>query len=311
MRITLDALLVLDAIERTGSFAAAAKELNRVPSAVSYTVQKLEHDLGVTLFERTGHAARLTPTGTALVADGRALLAQAQAVEERMQRAALGETGALVVAHTEVAPYARLIPLVTAVFQRRWPGVRLTLRALTTPQAWDAIRDGRVDVGFVFGGPPDDGTLEVERLCDDPIVGAIVPASHPLAASDALPIAALAEAGVITFPRDMNPPLHDRIGRAFADAGAPLRVAMEVTDWRNTAQLVAAGLGAALATAAMRDIAPAETVWRPVLGLAIPFGLDVVWARRRDTPPLTQFLNVVREARRDGIERELNATASA
>ena len=50
MRLTLDALLVIDAIDRKGSFAAAAHELHRVPSAVTYSVQKLEEDLDVLLF---------------------------------------------------------------------------------------------------------------------------------------------------------------------------------------------------------------------------------------------------------------------
>jgi hypothetical protein len=44
MRLSLDALLVLDAIDRRGSFAAAAHELHRVPSAITYTVQKLEQN---------------------------------------------------------------------------------------------------------------------------------------------------------------------------------------------------------------------------------------------------------------------------
>ena len=55
MRLSLDALLVIDAIDRKGSFAAAAHELHRVPSAVTYTVQKLEEDLDVLLFDRRGH----------------------------------------------------------------------------------------------------------------------------------------------------------------------------------------------------------------------------------------------------------------
>lgn len=54
MRLTLDALQVLDAIERRGSFAAAAEALFRVPSAITYTVQKLEQDLTVPLFDRSG-----------------------------------------------------------------------------------------------------------------------------------------------------------------------------------------------------------------------------------------------------------------
>ena len=40
--LTLEAIRVLDAIDRRGSFAAAADELGKVPSALSYTVQKLE-----------------------------------------------------------------------------------------------------------------------------------------------------------------------------------------------------------------------------------------------------------------------------
>ena len=56
-RLSLDALTALDAIARQGSFAAAAKELHRVPSALSYTIQKMEDDLGVRLFDRTARKA--------------------------------------------------------------------------------------------------------------------------------------------------------------------------------------------------------------------------------------------------------------
>ncbi|WP_140411965.1 LysR family transcriptional regulator, partial [Escherichia coli] len=53
--LTLEALRVMDAIDRRGSFAAAADELGRVPSALSYTMQKLEEELDVVLFDRSGH----------------------------------------------------------------------------------------------------------------------------------------------------------------------------------------------------------------------------------------------------------------
>ena len=76
--ISLDSLRVLDAIDRRGSFAAAAGELHRVTSAVSYAVQKLEEDLGVVLFDREGHRARLTPTGLLVLERGRDLLAAAE-----------------------------------------------------------------------------------------------------------------------------------------------------------------------------------------------------------------------------------------
>ena len=72
--ITIDALKVLDAIDRKGSFAGAANALFRVPSAISYTVQKLEDDLKVEIFDRSGHRAVLTPAGRYLLDQGRNLL---------------------------------------------------------------------------------------------------------------------------------------------------------------------------------------------------------------------------------------------
>ncbi|MEH6355719.1 MAG: LysR family transcriptional regulator [Marinobacter sp.] len=58
-----DALTTIHLIARSGSFAVAAERLNRVPSAVNYTVKKLEEKLGFALFDRSGHQARLTAAG--------------------------------------------------------------------------------------------------------------------------------------------------------------------------------------------------------------------------------------------------------
>jgi DNA-binding transcriptional LysR family regulator len=67
LKISLDALLAVDTIARKGSFSAAAKELFRVPSTISYTVAKLEEDLGVQLFERLGPRVVLTSAGEELL----------------------------------------------------------------------------------------------------------------------------------------------------------------------------------------------------------------------------------------------------
>lgn len=90
MKITLESLQILDAIDRRGSFAAAAEEVFRVPSALTYTMQKLESDLGVALFDRAGRRALLTPAGRALLDEGRILLQAADALECRVQRVATG-----------------------------------------------------------------------------------------------------------------------------------------------------------------------------------------------------------------------------
>lgn len=90
LRLSLDALQILDAVDRRGSFAAAGKELHKVPSTISYTVAKLEEDLGVQVFERLGPKVALTPAGQELLKEGRYLLRAAQDLEHRVRRVASG-----------------------------------------------------------------------------------------------------------------------------------------------------------------------------------------------------------------------------
>lgn len=81
MRITLDAIETLEAIQETGSFASAAQRLHKVQSAVSYSIRQLEDALGVTLFDRSGHRAQLTEVGRAILEEGRLLLSRARRLE--------------------------------------------------------------------------------------------------------------------------------------------------------------------------------------------------------------------------------------
>ena len=89
MNYTLDQLRALDAIDRTGSFADAAKTLHKVPSAVSYLVKELESGLGVAIFDRTRRKATLTPQGRTVLTAARA---PQSAFPIRHQRSVGGES---------------------------------------------------------------------------------------------------------------------------------------------------------------------------------------------------------------------------
>ena len=88
--LTPDALLMMDTIARTGSFAAAARELGKVPSALTYNVRQLEEALDVLLFDRRSRQARFTAAGEELLSEGRRLLEQIEAVSNRVKRVATG-----------------------------------------------------------------------------------------------------------------------------------------------------------------------------------------------------------------------------
>ena len=90
LKLSLDALQILDAIDRRGSFAGAGKALHKVPSTISYTVAKLEEDLGVQLFDRVGPRVT-TAVSLAIGAGGALLFAQAEPVFDEDIRQRVGD----------------------------------------------------------------------------------------------------------------------------------------------------------------------------------------------------------------------------
>jgi DNA-binding transcriptional LysR family regulator len=180
MKLSLDALAVLDAIDRKGSFAAAADELHRVPSAITYTVQKLEQDLDLLLFDRSGHRAILTEAGSELLREGRHLLRAANALEARVKRVATGWETELRIAVSDLIPLPRLFPLV-GEFHAVECGTRLRLLSEVYGGCWDALAADRADL--VIGAPGDgpSGGGYATRAMESVRWVFVVRPDHPLA----------------------------------------------------------------------------------------------------------------------------------
>ena len=96
--LTPEAIRLIATIDEAGSFAAAARVLGKVPSALSYSVRQLEDALDVLLFDRASRSAVLTPAGRELLAEGRRLLIEMDAVASRVKRVASGWEGQLAIA---------------------------------------------------------------------------------------------------------------------------------------------------------------------------------------------------------------------
>jgi DNA-binding transcriptional LysR family regulator len=184
VRLSLDALSVLDAIDRKGSFAAAAEELHRVPSAITYQVHKLEQDLDVLLFDRRGHRAKLTAAGRELLHEGRRLLHAAGELEHRIRRVATGWEPELRIALDTIVPFSALYPLLDRFYRDCAQGAartRLRLLSEVLGGTWDALVDGRADLAIgAPGDAPSGSRLRVRRLGEFVAVFAVAP-KHPLA----------------------------------------------------------------------------------------------------------------------------------
>ncbi|MFA7552642.1 MAG: LysR substrate-binding domain-containing protein [Spongiibacteraceae bacterium] len=143
--LTLDALEVLDAIDRKGSFAAAALSLNKVPSAISYTMQKLEQDLAITLFQRQGRKSVLTSAGQYLLQQGRQLLIAANELAMSTQQVATGWEPQLRIAVDHLLPDDYLFPLIKPLYQRH-PSINIDIHQEVLAGTWEALINNRVDL---------------------------------------------------------------------------------------------------------------------------------------------------------------------
>jgi DNA-binding transcriptional LysR family regulator len=141
------ALEVVDAVARTGSFSAAAQELHRVPSAVSYTVRQLETWLAVPLFERQHREVVMTPAGEHFVREGRSVIKKMLATRRQCQQLANGWRGELSIAVDCIVKPQRTRQLVKD-FYRHFPDMELIISYEVFNGVWDALADGRVDVAI-------------------------------------------------------------------------------------------------------------------------------------------------------------------
>jgi DNA-binding transcriptional LysR family regulator len=180
LKLSIDALEVIDAIARKGSFAAAAESLYRVPSAVTYTIRKLEEDLGVTLFDRSGHRANLTEAGAELLKEGRYLLDAAHALESRVKRVATGVETDIGIAISDLFSNDALFDILHDFYAQGF-GTRIKIMREVFGGSWDALMSGRADISIgAPGEAPPGGGFSTRILGQLEFVFAVAP-HHPLA----------------------------------------------------------------------------------------------------------------------------------
>ncbi len=180
IKLSLEALEVIDAIDRKGSFAAAAESLYRVPSALTYTIRKLEEDLGLELFDRSGHRATLTEAGAELLKEGRYLLDAAQALESRVRRVATGVETDITIAVSDLFDFQPVLDVLQGFYALGF-GTRVKLLREVYGGSWDALQSGRADIALgAPGDPPSGSGFATFLLGQLEFVFAVAP-QHPLA----------------------------------------------------------------------------------------------------------------------------------
>jgi DNA-binding transcriptional LysR family regulator len=222
-------------------FGRAAERAGIAQPPLSQQIRSLEAELGIRLFNRTKRHVELTDAGRALLPEARDTLRQAARAEQAARDGASGTTGRLSIAFVGSLAFS-FVPRFVREYRRRFPGIRLSLREMTSEQQRGSIVQGSVDLGLVRY-PILDPEFESHLIYREPIQVA-VNSDHLLAADrESVNIASLAGEPFVMFPRDYGPPFFDQVMSLCREAGFTPHIAQEAVHMSTIVSLVGAGLG--------------------------------------------------------------------
>jgi DNA-binding transcriptional LysR family regulator len=239
--LTLDQMRAFLAVAESGSFRRGAARLSRVQSAISHAIGSLEDQLGVRLFDRSGHRPALTPEGRALLTEMRAILAKVDAMRARARSLGEGLEAELRVAVDSLFPLPTLATAL-AEMHKNYPtvGAGVFVSSLGGPIA--AVRDRHCTLGISIGDDIRDASVEMEALPRPKSMAfvAVAAAGHPLGTrsqrGQAIGMADLADHVQIVV-EDPSPLTEGRDFSVFST------VTWRVSDMESKRALILAGLG--------------------------------------------------------------------
>ncbi|MFF7069493.1 LysR family transcriptional regulator [Streptomyces pseudovenezuelae] len=241
-------------------FGRAATRLHMSQPPLSRAIKQLEADVGAPLFVRSPAGVTLTPVGTVLLDEARALLDHAERVRVRVSAAAGVTTITVGILGDGTDPG---VSRLAAAYRRRHPGIEIRVRDADLTDPTCGLRTGLVDVALTRA-PFDETALTVRALRSDP-VGVVLRADDPLARRDGLRLAELSDRRWFQFPRGTDP-----VWQAYWNGGLPregpvvraVQECLQAVLWNGTVGLAPLGhdLPAELAVVPLTDMAPSRVV---------------------------------------------------
>jgi DNA-binding transcriptional LysR family regulator len=285
-------LRYFQAVAEELSYSRAAERLRIAQPALSRAVQEIEAELGGPVLDRNRRRVSLTPAGKVLLRETAILFERWEEAMRRVRRTAGGEEGELRLGYIG-PPTQPFLGRLLAEYRLRFPRVAVHLEERTPERVWEMLAKGRLSAAFTrpVSAAPASGLrtllLRKERF------GAVVPASHPLAARKSVPWKALAGEPLIVLARREGVGSHDGVLAACRQAGFAPRLAYTPSLIGTVLSYVEAGAGI--------GIVP-ESVMIPELPLrfvllqpVVTIPLVLVWQEDEDTPAVQRFRELVLE----------------
>ena len=269
-------------------FGRAAARLHMTQPPLTQAIQKLEAELGSSLFERSSRSVVLSPAGAALLPQAQQMLTQARGLGALVQAAAKGESGRLRLGFVSTVGYGDF-PRWLRTFRERYPAIALSLREATLDVQLPDFVSGEMDAGFIIhvpgACPPGFDRLSI---ASEPMVLAL---STELALSQQASLRAeqVLSLPLVIFPRAIAPSLFDAVLGFYQAQGTSPRIEQEAIQMQTIVNLVSAGIGAAWVPASVQAFGRAGVSYKSVLGAPPTCETSLIWPRN-SAPTVQRFV---------------------
>jgi len=277
------------------NFSRAARRLHLSQPPLSKQIGDLEGELGVRLFDRNRSRVRLTDAGRSLLKEAREILERVEAAVQRTREAQTGAWGELRVG-TIGAITVSLLPQTLSAFRKRYPGVEVSMHEMQAAEQMEALRNGRIDVGFVrqVAGEAEAPGLAHLHVARFPLVAA-VPSQHPLARKRTLSLEALDREPLVYYSAKRSAAYREWVRKLFEDAGLEPRFHRSVESYETLISMVAAGYGIAILPKTEEKPVGKGYLFIPFTAGTPVYDLYAVWLRDHSSVTLQNFLGVLKE----------------
>src|SRR5919199_1972824 len=302
--MTLQQLTYFLSAAEHGSFSAAAEALHLAQPSLSEQIRRLEAELGVSLFARTGRRLALTEAGRLLRPHAQRTLAEAQAAAESV-REVRDLSGGTVAFGTFGSAHHYLLGGLVQDFRTRYPNVRVRVVGQNSVEVADAVRDGRLEAGLVVL-PVDDRGLDVRPAMREELLYVSADAAR---LREPVTIERLAQAPLILFDArwGSDDPTRRQLRERAQRAGVKLEPQIEVEYQTAALDLAARGLGD---TVSPNSIVISRGYSRRLAGVPFdpPLYDTFAFITRRDAhlSPATREFMAIADKRVQALQRRLD-----
>jgi len=279
------------AVAEALSFTKGARTLNLAQPSLTRQIKDLEAEIGVRLLDRSRTGVKLTPEGKSFLVDAKRLLHLSGEIVESVQRLSRHELAPFNIGYVANLFYD-LLPVTLASFQRSLPGVPINLFDMTCGDQFRALKDGRIDCGFV--GPHEpiaEFGLHFRAIASYETVAAL-PRNNPLAKKSVVKLKELKPLFFIGMSEASYPGYRHWLKQTCRRVGFSPKVLQDVEIERTLIQAVAAGLGVALLPDQVKKLPHENVVFRP-LTPRVRTESCIAWKGDNPSTALKAYLNIV------------------